>query len=175
MSIFHTIIATLSTLSFVMFCGCTGDSVETDVFGGNAAYDIVASGTQCSAFLVDLPTPDDSGQPAMLGDYRITEGPVNVDEDLRSQLATVITQHNTYVWDTDKGCIPKPGVRIQFSKAGDDVDILFCFECSMLYVYQGGVLAGTEHDFDGGRPTIVRIMKKIFPDSATIQGLSENE
>jgi hypothetical protein len=83
-------------------CGCTGDPVVHDVFGGKDAYDTVASATEFKAFLIDSSNQELRWGTATIDDYPVTAGPVVVAEDLGSQLVASITSKDTYVWDSDK-------------------------------------------------------------------------
>ncbi len=160
----------LALLPFTI--GCTGGSVVHTVFGGRAAYKIVRSASEFNAFLIDGANFELNRGEGAVDQFPILEGPTPVSQDLASKLVASLTSTKTYGWAYAKGCIPTPGVRIQFISDGESVDVVFCFECSMLEVYKDGKHVGGE-DFDEGRPQIVRAMKKIFPDNAVIQGLPE--
>ena len=77
---------------------------------------------------------------------------------------------SSYEWDSVKGCIPTPGVRIQFKKGVEVVDVLFCFECDILAVCYNGVMVGGK-DFDNARGTLLSVVKELFPDDLAIQQL----
>jgi hypothetical protein len=51
------------------------------------------------------------------------------------------------------------------------VDVVFCFQCDILSVYQNGVAVASE-DFDPIRPALVPLMKKLFPKDGEIQSLN---
>ena len=69
-----------------------------------------------------------------------------------------------------KGCEPVFGVGVTFARGEQSVDVLFCFECDILAVYQGGRGVGDE-DFDPARTRLVRLVKKFFPADDVIQQL----
>jgi len=63
-------------------------------------------------------------------------------------------------------------VRISFYSGPDRVDVLFCFECNVLWVFHNGVQTGGE-GFDYVRPNFVRAVKPLFPSDKGIQELHE--
>ncbi|MEJ7594994.1 MAG: hypothetical protein WKF77_26000 [Planctomycetaceae bacterium] len=85
-------------------------------------------------------------------------------------LRSTLLDASSYEWDSVKGCIPTPGVLIQFKKGSEVVDVLFCFECDNLAAYYNGVIAGGE-DFDNARGTFLSVIKELFPDDNVIQEL----
>ena len=147
---------------------CHTDSAGnlTKVFGNSAAIDSIKSADSVNAYR--LPSP--SEYRASLADYKMSAGPIDVPDDQVSKLRAVLLDKSTYGWDFAKGCIPDYGVRIQFQHDSQEVDILLCFECDILLVYQNGKVVGGE-DFDDGRPQLVEIVKTVFPHDEAIQSL----
>lgn len=154
-------------LATVFIVGCS-DSTENlnSVFGGSAALEILQNATSVNAFRLAT-----SGEHhTRVSDYEITDGPIVVPADSILTLRSTLLDVSSYEWDSVKGCIPTPGVRIQFKKGGDVVDVLFCFECDILAVYYNGVMAGGE-DFDNASGTFLSVIKKLFPHDIAIQEL----
>jgi hypothetical protein len=87
------------------------------------------------------------------------------------QLAALLLDPRSYVWNEAKGCDPLYGVRLEFKRKDETVDVIFCFECDILTVYHNGV-AGSGEDFDPIRPALVPLMKEIFPKDGEIQSLN---
>jgi hypothetical protein len=108
---------------------------------------------------------------AKVADYKTMGDPVDVDGETKKQLAEVLIDPRAYLWDVAKGCDPLYGVRLEFKRKNETVDVVFCFECSILSVYRQGEAVASE-DFDPIRPPLVAVMKKIFPKDGEIQSLN---
>lgn len=104
--------------------------------------------------------------------YPRIAGPIEVDAEQAKALTGVLLDSNTYLWDIAKRCSPRPGVLVRFTGEDGYLDVLFCFECDILEVFDGGKRVGLE-DFDNARPRLVALMKKLFPDDKVVQGLAE--
>jgi hypothetical protein len=72
-----------------------------------------------------------------------------------------------------KACIPAPGVRLDFIRGSETLQVLLCFECKILIVYQDGKLVGGG-DFDSSYVDLLRAVKAIFPNDPEIQALKED-
>jgi hypothetical protein len=57
-----------------------------------------------------------------------------------------------------------------FQHEGDEVDVLLCFECAILAVYDNGRIAGGE-DFDDIKSQLAAIVKELFSNDTAIQAL----
>jgi hypothetical protein len=88
----------------------------------------------------------------------------------RVTLRDLLLDEGSYELEMAKGCEPVFGVGVSFMLGEQVVDILFCFECDILAVYQDGKVVGDE-DFDPARTRLVRLVKKFFPDDNVIQQL----
>ena len=127
--------------------------------------------------IIDAPATTDAfrlTQPSYhqksIEDYKMASGPITVDTNTSQELANVLLDDSTYLWDLGKGCEPDYGVRVRFVQSDDTVDVLFCFACDILSVYFNGDLVGGE-DFDDARLKMVAIMKELFPQDDVIQSL----
>lgn len=114
---------------------------------------------------------DSSTYRAKIADYKTVGDPVDVDAETMKQLAETLLDPRGYLWDLAKGCDPLYGVRLEFKRKDETVDVVFCFQCDILSVYHNGV-AGESEDFDPIRPALVPLMKKIFPKDGEIQSLN---
>lgn len=154
-------------MTTVVIVGCS-DSTENlnSVFGGSAAIEIVQNATAVNAFRLAT----SSEYHARISDYEVTDGPIVVPSDSVLTLRSTLLDASSYEWDSVKGCIPNPGIRIQFQSGSEVVDVLFCFECDILAVYYNGVMVGGE-DFDNARGTFLSVIKELFPDDTVLQEL----
>jgi len=146
------------------------------VFGGSAGWSILTSADRVEAYRIGKlpdPTSEDFSQ-ARIEDFPILAGPVAVPSADVDILQRTLQDYETYDWKMAKGCIPAPGVRLDF--IGDDqrLSVLLCFECDILGSYVDGKLVGGE-DFDHERPILVRTVRSLFPDDPKIQSLAEKQ
>lgn len=141
------------------------------VFSSSTVFDIVQNSSQVEAYRID-PDGVDRGT-ATVADYPVLSGPIVIEGATREELRTVLNDADTYDWSgLARGCGFQPGVRLSFEGLNSQVDVLFCFECDILAVFENGKKTSGKA-FDPGRPALVSLMKQIFPDDAVVQGLSE--
>jgi hypothetical protein len=57
-------------------------------------------------------------------------------------------------------------VKTTFTRNKDVVTILYCLECSMVFIQGGGA-----DDYDPAKSAIVAVMKKVFPGEPAIQAI----
>ena len=87
-----------------------------------------------------------------------------------AKLRAVLLNPSSYEFEMAKGCMPDYGVRFQFVHQGREVDVLLCFGCDILAVYDRGKKVGGE-DFDTARLSLAAIVKTLFPKDDAIQAL----
>jgi hypothetical protein len=118
--------------------------------------------------------PDDvNWRTATVSDYPILAGPAAMPEPIAKEVTALLSDPSSFLWDEAKACIPRPGIRLDFIRGSDRLEVLLCFECDILISYINGRLAGGE-DFDPVRPSLVRAVGSLFPDDAVIQALREH-
>ena len=105
-----------------------------------------------------------------LSSYERAGEAVTVSEVDRLQLRDLLLDKESYELEMAKGCEPIFCVGVTFARGEQSVDVLFCFECDILAVYQDGRSVGDE-DFDPARTRLVKLVKKFFPDDDVIQQL----
>jgi hypothetical protein len=147
-------------------------SAIEQLFGGSANVAVVGHPKKVEAFRIGPLPHGHAWDDVPISDYPVIAGPVGLSPEIATNASAVLLSPSTYVWDSDKSCIPAYGVRLSFIQDTDRVDVLLCFECDMLLVGRGDVLGG--EDFDNGRLTLVRAAKAAFPDDEIIQQLEEN-
>lgn len=103
-------------------------------------------------------------------DFKASAGPLLLTRSMAGEFAAVLTDPDTFWWDTAKGCEPRYGVRLKFMRGDSAVDVLLCLDCRSLAVYAGSDPPRSK-DFDGAAPRIIGLVKQLFPYDAGIQGL----
>jgi hypothetical protein len=136
------------------------------IFGSQEVIDVVRASTDVHAYRLAEP----GYYEADLVSYDRAGEPVRVAEVDRVMLRDLLLDEGSYELELAKGCEPVFGVGVSFVAREQAVDILFCFECDILAVYQDGKVVGDE-DFDPARTRLVRLVKKFFPDDNVIQQL----
>lgn len=139
-----------------------------ELFGGEQAVEIIQNAETVNAYR----QPPKSYHQRSLSDYEVLSGPVPVSEAERKELLNALLANDSYMWEVAKGCEPDYGVRVEFSKGDEKVDVLFCFGCSQLQVYRNGKSISGE-EFDPIEEKLTEIAKRIFPDDKAIQALGE--
>ena len=176
-------------LAFLPGCGnariqSLGDERIQGLVGGEAAYALIADLSKsraCEAYRIDgyaksgpAAIGDAPGaqadKPGRLQGYPIISGPTAIDEASRATLSKVLTDPDTYLWDSAKACEFIPGVALRLSDANVRVDVLVCFSCEELEMYTNGKRVGHE-DFDPRRTDLLRVAKQLFPEDEAIQEL----
>ncbi|MCK6471503.1 MAG: hypothetical protein L6R28_07135 [Planctomycetes bacterium] len=104
--------------------------------------------------------------------YAITAQGKDQDAAFGGKIAAVLFDEKTYNFEEAKGCDPVPGVAFRVWKGKASVDVILCFECSILIVATGDKEAHSKSEnFDNARAALVALAKSAFPDDKTIQGL----
>jgi hypothetical protein len=145
---------------------CRAAERVNSLFGDKQAQAVVSKPTKVQGYRL----ADDSLFRPTVKDFKMTAGPVAVDDKLAQSMAQLLLDEKSYLWDVGKGCEPHFGVRLEFVQGDKSIDVFFCFECDILQVYANGKPVGSE-DFDDVRPQLVKMMQKIFPEDKVIQGL----
>lgn len=161
------------TIIFAVILICLGCS-ERDinvVFGNPQNLATLRKASEAKAYRISAKDKEDRWGKATVDDYLTVSGPVAIPDAERVQLQEVLSDVNSFGWDYAKGCLPTPGVRLQFSDGEITIDVLLCFECDILGTFENGSLVGGE-DFDEARPKILEIVKRLFPDDKIIQSLT---
>ena len=136
------------------------------IYGSQQVIDIVQASTDVHAYrLADAGYYQDD-----LADYERAGEPVRIPGTDRETLRDLLLDEGSYELEIAKGCEPVFGVGVSFVVGEQAVDVLFCFQCDILAVYQDGRVVGDE-DFDPARTRLVALVKKFFPNDDVIQQL----
>ena len=156
------------------------DARIVKLFGGQEGWKPLKDPVRVEAFRVDpyaslkdSGDSDDESTKEFAG-FKITAGPVKVDEKTATKLMQTLSQPDIYGWDFAKGCEFSPGVGVRFVGADSTTELLFCFSCDEFRIVRDGKRVGGE-DTDGARTALVNIAKAIFPKDKVIQGLRTAE
>lgn len=160
----------------MMICGLSASCGLAEDLGplGKLFPAEVAAIVKSPATVTAYRLADSSTYREKVADYKTVGDPVDVDAETMKQLAETLLDPRGYLWDLAKGCDPLYGVRLEFKRKDETVDVVFCFQCDILTVYHNGV-AGESEDFDPLRPALVPLMKKIFPKDGEIQSLTPQQ
>jgi hypothetical protein len=133
-----------------------------EFLGGQAAYDVVAQPDTVTAWLLG----SQPGDP----DSKANRTPAVAVNALTAGLfSQALTDFNSYSWLEDKNCTPDYGVRLRFTKGGDTVEFLLCYECDSLQVTHNGQSAQKDCDF--AHNALVKAIQSIFPTDNAIRNL----
>jgi hypothetical protein len=139
-----------------------------ELFGGRAAYDVVARAERVDASLLNsFFTQEEAKKP------EVRQGPVIVSRKLSQSLAKALLDFETYQWTARKLCSPNYGVKLRFTRGCDTVDVRLCFECDILEITFNGKTRAENFDFNHNE--LAAIAKKIFPKDAIIQALAKED
>ena len=144
------------------------------VYGSQQVIDTVHAASEVHAYrLAEASFYEDK-----LSSYERAGEPVRVAEIDHVTLRDLLLDEESYKLGLAKECEPVFGVGVSFVAGEKAVDILFCFECDILAVYQDGKVVG-DGDFE---PTsthpqgnlhrrLVTLVKNFFPTDDVIQQL----
>ena len=151
----------------VLIAGCSSPAdAHKTVFGSEAAATAVRNATTVQAYRLASPSFFEQ----TLDKYEMAAGPVAVPTKLADQLKQLLLDPGSYDFSAAKSCLPDHGVRIEFVDGKRKIDVLLCFECRILSVYDNGQSAGGE-DFDPINRQLIDIVKQLFPNDTAIQAL----
>ena len=163
---------------FLLFAGCSSSEVKesqpeqsvsksvVELLGGQDVVAVINNAEIVSGYLL----PQKSYHQESVENYKMRLGPIELTASQKTKLSKLILSKESYIFDVAKGCAPDYGVRIEFQKGENHVDLLFCFGCSQVQVYKNGKsLSGGE--FDPVEKQLAELMKEIFPEDELIQSL----
>jgi hypothetical protein len=153
-----------------IYVATIGQSPMSRLFGGGENMAIVREATRVKAYRVAPPTGsnpmEDYTSPL---DYEVVTEPVAVPAEMAKEMSQALLSPETYGWDYAKACgWPVYGVKLSFFKGSEQVDVYFCFQCSMLAVVRDDRVLGGE-DFDNAEQVFVDAVKALFPGDQELQ------
>lgn len=106
-----------------------------------------------------------------------TGDPIKPKEEWTTRLREGVDNSWNYNWYMHARCLPEPGVCVRFSRGAEVVDLLLCFECSLVSLASPGQHGGpiTEQwiDFRASRAPFAKLVKEMFPNDAAIQAIAK--
>lgn len=147
------------------------------LFGGKESWRAIDQPITVEAFRIDgtphfvgpnEPKKPDDPRPKLYR-YPIIAGPVAVPTKEATALADIL-RRDDYEWDSITRCLIEPGIAVRFKGKATTVEVLFCFKCDQILVFQAGQEVGNE-EFDHLRGELAAVFKRVFPDDRVIQNL----
>ena len=144
------------------------------LYGGAENLGIVRNPEKVEAFrLAELPEEalEEYRRP---WEFKAVGKPIALPTGVAKEVSAVLTSASSFDWENiPKSCgYPVYGVRMDFLRASERIQIYFCFKCADLAVVVDGNYVGAA-DFHRADQLLARAVKKLFPDDAVIQGLRE--
>lgn len=106
-----------------------------------------------------------------ISEFRSIVAPTTVPKALNGALQQVLLDPATYLWDEANACSPNYGIRIQFHHNSLQVDILVCFECGFLAIFENEEYTRRQDFTSAARTRLLNIAKEVYPNDQVIQSL----
>jgi hypothetical protein len=113
------------------------------LWGGPDGLALLRHAERVEAYRLGALSNINDWQTARVSDYPTTAGPVAVPNAVVARLARALGDPKSFLWDDAKACIIRPGVRLDFIRGNDRLQILLCFECDNLSNYLNGESVGS--------------------------------
>ena len=139
------------------------------LFGGEDNRDLVASPERVEAFRLRPPSRVDEA--TNYNQWPVVGAAVRVPSDVAARFSRGLTSESTYAGDDPKGCKPVPGYMLRFTGGGRSVDVVFCFECAILFTHRGPEPLWYGN-FDPSAKAIAALMLQVFPGDPGLKGLA---
>lgn len=164
----RTVVCAIAAALTVALPGCEpGQNQLLDVFGSPETIATVRSAESVTAQRLVA----NSFHREKSSEYETQGEPVELSADQQARLKKLLLDAGSYDFESAKGCMPMYGVRLRFAGAADKiVDVLLCFQCKTLAVYDDDHDVGGE-DFDRVSDELAGLMKELFPDDPAIAEL----
>lgn len=148
-------------------CGCAVSEAPSgrmkEVFGDCAG--IVRSPSRVEVFRIRT---RELGS-LSLADYTLSS-PVALRSETSARLTAILLDERNYVWGVKLGCWPNYGVLARFHSGSAAVDVLFCFECSLLDSLTGDRHLG-EGYFRPASRLLLAVVREAFPEDEDLRRL----
>lgn len=135
-----------------------------ELFGGESNFALLREATEVRA--VRLPSRETSIKHA----EAVTAPSVVLSDSQRAAAVSWLADESLYSWDIASGCIPSPGVRLDFVRDQRLVSIFVCFTCGVIQTKAEGKQVGYK---DGMllAQKLLSLMKELFPQDDVLQKL----
>jgi hypothetical protein len=139
------------------------------LYGGAEGLDTVEGPDRVEAFRLrppDRPT-------AHYNEWPTVGEPVRLPSAVASRFSRGLTRESTFPrWEEPKVCDPRPGFMLRFTSGGRHVEVVFCFECRILFTYRGGESLWYAN-FDGSTKAIAGLFLQIYPNDPVLAHLAK--
>jgi hypothetical protein len=148
------------SLACVRSPGPSGPPQLTALYGGQSGYELVRIPALANVeryAVAPRNSPQAATRPA-IGDAAILAGPTRPDDATLQALSDLLCRKDSFDFRTVKACEFHPDVALRFAGARRTVDLVFCFTCGDLMVFQGERLVG-HASFDPTKPELRALLK----------------
>jgi hypothetical protein len=161
--------------AYILLLAYLHHTTEADIqrfLGGSVALSAFRNANRVDAYRIEKPADPSAWSGSRLEDFSVTKGPVPVSSENVQTLRRTLQDRNLYNLHMTKGCIPLPGVRLDFTHDDERLSVLLCFECDLVQNFLNGKLVGGGNS-DNMRPSLLHVVRALFPDDQKIQSLTE--
>ena len=167
-----------AALVLILASGCFDEGPEGrprlgrmgKLYGGAEGLDAVESPDHVDAFRLRPPAPGQ--QIPRFNEWPVVGQPVRVAPAVASRFSRGLTRESTFPrWEEPKACDPRPGFLLRFTSGGRHVEIVFCFECQILFTYRASESLWYAN-FDGSTRTIAGLFLQVFPGDPVLSRLA---
>jgi len=137
----------LVQLGCVTSPGPSGPPRVTTLLGGQRGYELVKIPALARVWAYRVAPAGQPGTGETIGGTSVTAGPTAAAGQSLSRLSSLLTAEDTYAWGQAKRCDFHPEIAIRFTGARKTIDLIFCFKCNQLRVYEDERQVGAA-DFD---------------------------
>jgi hypothetical protein len=142
-----------------------------DALGGYNGLSLLRNAERIEVYRLKPPTDRDQWRMAGVQDFAVILGPITLSSESAKQIVAILDDPTAYS-HLAKGCIPLPGVRVDFIRGNDRLQVLLCYECMMLDSYINDERVGGA-DFDRAFSALAGWVQPLFPDDPKIQSLGK--
>ena len=140
------------------------------LYGGAEGLDTVESPDRVEAFRLRPPSREKDA--AHYNDWPTVGEPVRLPSAVASRFSHGLTRESTFPrWEEPKVCDPRPGFMLRFTSGGRHVDVVFCFECQILFTYRASESLWYAN-FDGSTKAIAGLFLQIYPNDPVLSSLA---
>ena len=167
-----------AALLLILASGCFDEGPEGQprlgrmgkLYGGAEGLDTVESPDHVEAFRLRPPSPGKGT--THFNDWPVVGQPVRVPSSIASRFSHGLTRESTFPrWEEPKVCDPRPGFMLRFTSGGRHVDVVFCFECQILFTYRASESLWYAN-FDGSTKAIAGLFLQIYPNDPVLSSLA---
>jgi len=151
----------------LLLAGCAGPTLTEDLLPA-AEKEIVSLPDRVEAFrLTDGPISPGGRKRIEWQDWPTDGAAVVVDPATARELSAILSDPRSFAPGPTRPSIPRPGVKLRFTRNLHLVVVMLAFDSRGATFYGQGQQA----NFDPSAPSLIRIIKRLFPEDVVIQSL----